>query len=131
MYNLFTSQFKLIFFSLHLQVLWQVDTILFSLLVQRGLCDSKGRVWRNHSSQLYAVEVTVPELQVSNIRLCDIVLLCVYVVLSSCHHPTLTPLLSLSTASLQRNSPLLSGSLWLCWRWYPALTVSSRRLLCH
>ena len=44
------------------QVLWQVDTILFSLLIQRGLCDSQGRVWRNQPSQLYAIEVTVPEV---------------------------------------------------------------------
>lgn len=42
-----------------------MDTILFSLLVQRGLCDSQGRVWRNDSSQLYVIEVTVPESQVS------------------------------------------------------------------
>ena len=45
-----------------MQVLWQVDTILFSLLIQRGLCDSQGRVWRNHSTQLYAIEVTLPEV---------------------------------------------------------------------
>ena len=47
-----------------IQVLWQVDTILFSLLIQRGLCDSQGRVWRNHPSQLYAIEVTLPEPEV-------------------------------------------------------------------
>ena len=45
------------------QVLWQVDTILFSLLIQRGLCDTQGRVWRNHSTQLYAIEVTCPEVR--------------------------------------------------------------------
>ncbi len=41
-------------------MLWQVDTILFSLLVLRGLCDSQGRMWRCHPNQLYAVEVTLP-----------------------------------------------------------------------
>ena len=36
-----------------------MDTILFSLLVLRGLVDSHGRVWRCHPNQLYAVEVTL------------------------------------------------------------------------
>ncbi len=40
--------------------LWEVDTILFSLLILRGLSDSQGRVWRCHPNQLYAVEVTLP-----------------------------------------------------------------------
>lgn len=44
----------------HAQILWEVDTILFSLLILRGLCDSQGRVWRCHPNQLYAVEVTLP-----------------------------------------------------------------------
>ena len=44
-----------------LQILWKVDTILFCLLVLRGLSDSKGRVWRCHPTQLYAIEVTLPE----------------------------------------------------------------------
>ena len=43
-----------------IQILLQVDTLLFSLLVLRGLRDSRGRVWRCHCSQLYAVEVTIP-----------------------------------------------------------------------
>ena len=43
-----------------MQILWEVDTILFSLLILRGLCDSQGRVWRCHPDQLYAVEVTLP-----------------------------------------------------------------------
>ena len=38
-----------------------MDTILFSLLILRGLCDSQGRVWRCHPNQLYAVEVTLPD----------------------------------------------------------------------
>ena len=42
------------------QVLWQVDTVLFSLLILRGLTDSQGRVWRCHHNQLYAVEVSFP-----------------------------------------------------------------------
>ena len=46
------------------QVLRQVDTLLFSLLVLRGLCDSHGSVWRCHPSQLCAVEITVPTYQV-------------------------------------------------------------------
>ena len=50
-----------------MQVLWQVDTILFSLLIQGGLCDSQGRVWRNDPSQLYAVEVTLPEVYTRNL----------------------------------------------------------------
>lgn len=44
----------------YFQVLWQVDTVLFSLLILRGLCDSQGRVWRCHPNQFYAVEVTLP-----------------------------------------------------------------------
>lgn len=45
-----------------IQILWEVDTILFSLLILRGLCDSQGRVWRCHPNQFYAVEVTVPNV---------------------------------------------------------------------
>ena len=48
-------------FSPFLQILHEVDTILFSLLILRGLNDSQGRVWRCHPSQLYAVEVTLPK----------------------------------------------------------------------
>ena len=42
------------------QILHEVDTILFSLLILCGLVDSNGRVWRCHPNQLYAIEVTVP-----------------------------------------------------------------------
>ncbi len=49
---------------LSLQVLHEVDTILFSLLILSGLTDSQGRVWRCHPTQLYAVEVTLPEVEV-------------------------------------------------------------------
>ena len=48
-------------FSLLLQILWKVDTILFCLLVLRGLSDSQGRIWRVHPTQFYAIEVTLPE----------------------------------------------------------------------
>ena len=41
------------------QILSQVDTILFSLLILHGLTDSQGCVWRRHTSQLYAIEVTL------------------------------------------------------------------------
>ena len=44
------------------QILWQVDSILFSLLVLRALCDSRGRVWRCHPSHMYAIEATVPKV---------------------------------------------------------------------
>ena len=47
-----------------LQILWKVDTILFCLLVLRRLSDSQGRVWRFHPTQLYVVEITLPEHQV-------------------------------------------------------------------
>ena len=47
------------------QVLWKVDTILFSLIVLRGLCDNQGRVWRCYPHQLYAVEVTLPNRDVA------------------------------------------------------------------
>ena len=43
----------------------QVDTILFSLLILRGLCDSQGNVWRCHSNQLYLIEITLLEAIVS------------------------------------------------------------------
>ena len=51
----------------HVQILSEVDTILFSLLILCGLTDSQGRVWRCHPGQLYAVELTIPEGQVLHI----------------------------------------------------------------
>lgn len=45
-----------------------MNGILFSLLIQQGLCDSQGRVWRNHSKQLYAIEVTLPEVSYNSFR---------------------------------------------------------------
>ena len=49
-------------YCVFIQILWEVDTILFSLLVLRGLSDSQGRVWRCHPNQLYAIEVTLPNM---------------------------------------------------------------------
>ena len=43
-----------------LQVLKEVDCHLFSLLILKGLSDSRGNVWRCHPNQFYMVEVTVP-----------------------------------------------------------------------
>ena len=79
-------------------MLWQVDTILFSLLVQRGLCDSQGHVWRSHSSQLYAVEVTQPERQVhissAHCKCCRLrnCVEYIHVVVCLCYYPRLSPL---------------------------------------
>ena len=36
----------------------QVSSILFSLLVLRGISDSQGRMWRCHPDQHYLVEAT-------------------------------------------------------------------------
>ena len=52
-----------------MQVLAEVDCILFSLLILRGLSDSRGLVWRSHASHLYMVEVTLPEGTVSTVWL--------------------------------------------------------------
>ena len=57
------DSFTLPFLLISLQTLWKVDTILFCLLILRGLSDSQGRVWRRHPTQLYAIEVTLPEQQ--------------------------------------------------------------------
>ena len=43
----------------YFQVLPFVDTMLFSLLILKGLCDSRGLVWRCRPTQFYAVEITV------------------------------------------------------------------------
>ncbi len=43
-----------------MQVISQVNTILFNLLVLRGISDSRGKVWRCHPNQLYVVEITMP-----------------------------------------------------------------------
>lgn len=48
-----------IYSCFYFQVLPFVDTMLFSLIILKGLCDSHGLVWRCHPTQLYAVEITV------------------------------------------------------------------------
>ena len=50
--------------NLAFQILSEIDTILFSLLILHGLTDSQGCVWRRHMSQLYAIEVTLLEKNV-------------------------------------------------------------------
>lgn len=51
-----------------MQILVEMDCILFSLLILKGLSDSKGHVWRCHPSHLYLVEVTVPENVVCELK---------------------------------------------------------------
>ena len=41
-----------------MQVLDNVDALLFSMLVLKGLVDSSGKVWRCFPQQLYLVEAT-------------------------------------------------------------------------
>ncbi len=50
------------------QILWKVDTILFSLVILQCVCDSQGRMWRSHPNQLYAVEVTLPNSKVETAK---------------------------------------------------------------
>lgn len=50
---------------LHLQIFSEVGNILFSLVILKGITDSQGKIWRAHPSQLLAVEVTIPAVQVS------------------------------------------------------------------
>ena len=65
-----------------LQVLREVDCLLFSLLILNGLSDSRGHMWRSQSSQLYLVEVTLPE---NTVRTPDSV--CVLTILLHIHRP--------------------------------------------
>ena len=51
------------------QILSEVDTILFSLLILHGLTDSQGCVWRRHLSQLYTIEVTLLKKACDKIKL--------------------------------------------------------------
>ena len=46
------------------QVMWQLDITLFSMMIQGGLSDSKGRVWRRHPDHMYAIEVTRTDKEV-------------------------------------------------------------------
>ena len=50
-------------FFCNVQVLWQVNTILFCLLVLQGLCDNHGNVWRCHPAHLYMIESTIPKVR--------------------------------------------------------------------
>ena len=45
------------------QVLEDVDTLLFSILILKGLNDSNGKVWRCFPQQLYLVEATYEMLK--------------------------------------------------------------------
>ena len=47
-----------------MQVMWQLDTTLFSMLIQGGLCDQHGNVWRSDPTHTYAVEVTLASTEV-------------------------------------------------------------------
>ena len=62
-YGLKLSPLKqhILFFT---QILWKVDTILFSLLILQGLSDSQGRVWKSNPSQCFVVEATMPQKKV-------------------------------------------------------------------
>ena len=60
------------------QVLSEVDTILFSLLVLCGLTDSQGCVWRCHMSQLYIIEVTLLEKRVGLRKLSQYIVILTY-----------------------------------------------------
>ena len=63
------------------QMLAEVDTLLFSLLVLRGLTDCQGRVWRCHHSQLYVVEVTCSD---RNAVRCSLYFMCKLYVVTGC-----------------------------------------------
>ena len=39
-----------------------MDTLLFNLLILQTVCDSRGRVWRVNFKDLYAIEVTIPQV---------------------------------------------------------------------
>ena len=46
-----------------LQVLSDVDTLLFSLLILKSLTDSKGQIWHCLPLQYYVIEVTYIDLK--------------------------------------------------------------------
>ena len=45
-----------------------MDTVLFSLTILCGLFDGQGRVWRCHPNQFYAIEVTLPNMDLSSLE---------------------------------------------------------------
>ena len=57
------------------QILHKVDTILFSVLILRGLIDSHGHVWRCHPAEMYIVEATV---QAEKVNVNDYLHVCVF-----------------------------------------------------
>ena len=71
--------------SLCVQVLWQVDSILFCLLVLQGVCDSQGNVWRCHPAHLYMIESTIPKVRTHRlIHACDV---CTLYCITNIFHP--------------------------------------------
>ena len=43
------------------QIVNDIGTILFSMMILRGLQDSEGNIWRCRLKNLYLIEVTVPD----------------------------------------------------------------------
>ncbi|XP_019853235.1 PREDICTED: E3 ubiquitin-protein ligase RNF213-like [Amphimedon queenslandica] len=54
-----TNQACIFHFDISPNVLRQVDSVLFSLLILQAASDSQGKIWRCHETHLYAVEVTI------------------------------------------------------------------------
>ena len=52
--------------------MWQLDTTLFSMLIQGGLCDQHGNVWRSDPTHTYTVEVTLTNKEVVWTAMCYI-----------------------------------------------------------
>ena len=51
-------------YNIHiLQVLSDIDTLLFSLLILKSLTDSKGQIWHCLPLQYYVVEVTYIDIK--------------------------------------------------------------------
>ena len=51
-------------FSPDFQVIPDIDTLLFNLLILGELTDSRGRVWRRKPHDLYILEITYTSPQV-------------------------------------------------------------------
>ena len=52
------------FFSPDFQVIPDIDTLLFNLLILGELTDNRGRVWRRNPRDLYILEITYTSPQV-------------------------------------------------------------------
>ena len=50
------------------QVVNDIGSILFSMMVLRGLQDSEGNIWRCKLKNLYLIEVTVPETGPTSVK---------------------------------------------------------------